>query len=140
VCVKFHGDGNGSDAFGDGITYYCHMCMYELEKQVWAIVGFSSEAEMLQDLEAGTLVPRPAPPLAAPAHLCTALLPRPGPSAAALTIPLAVLRLRAWQAKPRTLTRRARRRRRAELLLLHVGEEVRRRRPLSVCQCAEGAR
>ena len=41
--TKKWGDGKGSNAFGDGISYVCGMCLYELEKPSWALLGFSSE-------------------------------------------------------------------------------------------------
>ena len=49
--TKKWGDGKGSRAFGDGITYVCHMCNYELLKPMWALTGCSSEQEFNEQME-----------------------------------------------------------------------------------------
>ena len=49
--TKKWGDGKGSRAFGDGITYVCHMCNYELLKPMWALSGCSSEQEFNEQME-----------------------------------------------------------------------------------------
>ena len=49
--TKKWGDGKGSRAFGDGITYVCHMCNYELLKPMWALSGCSTEQEFNEQME-----------------------------------------------------------------------------------------
>ena len=43
--TKQWGDGKGSEAFKDGLTFICHACMVELEIPAWALLDFASEAE-----------------------------------------------------------------------------------------------
>jgi len=47
--TKKWGDGRGSEAFNDGVTFYCHHCMVELVMPPWAILDYASEAEFLAD-------------------------------------------------------------------------------------------
>ena len=49
--TKKWGDGKGSRAFGDPITYVCHMCNYELLKPMWVLTGCSSEQEFKEQME-----------------------------------------------------------------------------------------
>ena len=48
--IKRWGDGKGSSIFDPNEkTFYCHMCLYELEKPLWAHLAYESEAEFLKD-------------------------------------------------------------------------------------------
>ena len=50
--VKRWGDGRGSDVFKEGEkTYFCHLCLYELNSSWWARMGFASEAAALAQCE-----------------------------------------------------------------------------------------
>ena len=42
--MKRWGDGKGSNVFKGETTYFCHMCLYELNNSWWARMGFLSEA------------------------------------------------------------------------------------------------
>ena len=53
--TKKWGDGKGSNAFGDGISYVCGKCLYELEKPAWLLLGFASEEECSEQIENGVL-------------------------------------------------------------------------------------
>ena len=56
---KKWGDGGGSYAFGGNKTFVCHMCLYELEKPGWLILGFNNEQEAVAALKLGA--PQPLP-------------------------------------------------------------------------------
>ena len=61
---------------GDGTTFYCAMCLFELEKPDYVVFGFSSAEEATEFLNAGWSPAPPAPrarDLHAPPRLAPAI-------------------------------------------------------------------